>query len=49
VADFEKSLTMQWEIYANGLKPMHVLVGRSDRVYGHTPFDRAIPGYQIVD
>jgi hypothetical protein len=39
VADFEKALKMQWEIYANGLKPMHILVGRSDHIYGIDRFD----------
>ena len=23
-----------WEIYANGLSPMHIVVARSDRIYG---------------
>lgn len=44
VRDFEKSLKIQWEIYANGLKPMHVVVGRSDHIYGASQFDRHIPG-----
>jgi hypothetical protein len=48
VADFEKSLTMQWEIYANGLQPMNIIVGRSDHVYGRAQFDRTIPGFQMV-
>ena len=39
VRDFEKSLKMQWEIYANGLAPMHIIVGRSDHIYGDIPFD----------
>ena len=34
VRDFEKALKIQWEVYANGLSPMHILVARSDRVYG---------------
>lgn len=34
VRDFEKALKMQWEIYANGLAPMHIVVARSDRLYG---------------
>mmetsp|Transcript_27747 Transcript_27747/g.67285 ORF Transcript_27747/g.67285 Transcript_27747/m.67285 type:complete len:191 (+) Transcript_27747:2-574(+) len=34
VRDFEKALKMQWEIYANGLSPMHIVVARSDRLYG---------------
>ena len=34
VRDFEKALKIQWEIYSNGLKPMHIVVGRSDRIYG---------------
>ena len=34
VRDFEKALKIQWEIYANGLSPMHVVVARSDRLYG---------------
>ena len=34
VRDFEKALKIQWEIYANGLKPMHIVVGRSDHLYG---------------
>ena len=34
VRDFEKALKIQWEIYANGLSPMHIVVARSDRVYG---------------
>jgi len=34
VRDFEKALKIQWEIYANGLAPMHIVVGRSDRIYG---------------
>ena len=23
-----------WDIYANGLSPMHIVVARSDRIYG---------------
>lgn len=38
VRDFEKSLKIQWEIYANGLSPMHIVVARSDRIYGVEPF-----------
>ena len=34
VRDFEKALKIQWEIYANGLAPMHMVVARSDRIYG---------------
>ena len=34
VRDFEKALKIQWEVYANGLAPMHILVARSDRLYG---------------
>lgn len=34
VRDFEKALKIQWEIYASGRKPMHILVARSDRIYG---------------
>lgn len=34
VRDFEKALKIQWEIYANGLSPMHIVVARSDRLYG---------------
>ena len=34
VRDFEKALLAQWEIYANGRKPMHIVVARSDRLYG---------------
>ena len=34
VRDFEKALKIQWEVYANGLSPMHILVARSDRFYG---------------
>lgn len=34
VRDFEKALKIQWEIYANGLAPMHIIVARSDRLYG---------------
>ena len=37
VRDFEKALKIQWEVYANGLSPMHIVVGRSDWVYGTTP------------
>ena len=37
VRDFEKALKIQWEIYANGLSPMHVVVARSDWLYGTTP------------
>merc|ERR1711920_9062 len=33
VRDFEKALKIQWEIYANGLLPMHIVVGRSDHLY----------------
>jgi hypothetical protein len=38
VRDFEKALKIQWEIYANGFAPMHVVVARSDRVYGTEAF-----------
>jgi protein O-GlcNAc transferase len=48
VRDFEKSLKAQWEVYANGLMPMHIVVARSDHVYGGAPFDRQIPGYQVI-
>lgn len=34
VRDFEKGLKIQWEIYANGYDPMHIVVARSDRLYG---------------
>ena len=34
VRDFEKALKIQWEIYANGLAPMHIVIARSDRIYG---------------
>ena len=34
VRDFEKALKIQWEIYANGLAPMHIVVSRSDHIYG---------------
>ena len=34
VRDFEKALKIQWEIYANGLSPMHIVVARSDWLYG---------------
>lgn len=34
VRDFEKALKIQWEIYANGLSPMHIVVARSDHLYG---------------
>ena len=34
VRDFEKALKIQWEIYAVGRKPMHIIVARSDRIYG---------------
>ena len=34
VRDFEKALKIQWEIYANGRPPMHIVVARSDRLYG---------------
>ena len=37
VRDFEKALKIQWEIYANGLLPMHIVVGRSDHLYGTRP------------
>jgi len=37
VRDFEKALKLQWEIYANGLLPMHIVVGRSDHLYGTYP------------
>lgn len=36
VRDFEKALKTQWEIYANGLQPMHIVVARSDRLYGRS-------------
>lgn len=45
VRDFEKSLVMQWEIYASGLKPMHIVVARSSHIYGIADFNREIPGY----
>ena len=38
VKDFEKALKIQWEIYANGLSPMHIVVSRSDRLYGTEAF-----------
>ncbi len=38
VADFEKALKIQWEIYANGLSPMHIVVARSERIYGSKPW-----------
>lgn len=38
VKDFEKALKIQWEIYANGLSPMHIVVARSDRLYGTEAF-----------
>jgi len=44
VRDFEKALKMQWEIYAAGLMPMHVIVARDRHVYGREPFDTHIPG-----
>eukprot|EP00966_Prymnesium_polylepis_P255902 5911839-Prymnesium_polylepis.2 len=31
VRDFEKALKIQWEIYSNGLSPMHIVVARSDQ------------------
>lgn len=34
VRDFEKALKIQWEIHANGLMPMNIIVARSDRLYG---------------
>ena len=34
VRDFEKALKIQWEVYANGLSPMHIVVARSDWLYG---------------
>lgn len=37
VRDFEKALKIQWEVYANGLSPMHIVVARSDWLYGTTP------------
>ena len=42
VRDFEKALKIQWEIYANGRLPMHVVVGRSDRIYGIVPVVEAV-------
>merc|ERR1712196_670771 len=42
VRDFEKALKIQWEIYANGLAPMHIVVARSDKIYGLGPTDTAI-------
>ena len=36
VRDFEKALKIQWEVYANGLSPMHIVVARSDWLYGTT-------------
>lgn len=44
VRDFEKSLKAQWEIYASGLLPMHVVVARSDTIFGAAAFDREVPG-----
>ena len=41
VRDFEKALKIQWEIYANGLAPMHIVVARSDHLYGTRPFSEA--------
>ena len=38
VRDFEKALKIQWEIYANGLAPMHIVVARSDHLYGTRQF-----------
>jgi len=38
VVDFEKALKIQWEIYANGLSPMHIVVARSERIYGSKPW-----------
>ena len=34
VRDFEKALKIQWEVYANGLSPIHIVVARSDWLYG---------------
>ena len=34
VKDFEKALKIQWEIYANGFEPMHIMVSRSNWIYG---------------
>ena len=42
VRDFEKSLKIQWEIYASGLQPMHIIVARSDHLYGASEFDRDV-------
>ena len=42
VRDFEKALKIQWEIYANGLAPMHIVVARSDRLYGTKDFVSAV-------
>ena len=39
VRDFEKALKIQWEIYANGFSPMHIVVARSDRLYGIERWD----------
>lgn len=46
VRDFEKSLKIQWDIYANGLLPMHVIVSRSRAAYGSREFDRSIAGFE---
>lgn len=42
VRDFEKALKIQWEVYANGLLPMHIVVARSDRIYGIEPVVEAL-------
>ncbi|KAJ1627442.1 hypothetical protein T492DRAFT_909287 [Pavlovales sp. CCMP2436] len=47
VRDFEKALKAQWEVYANGLQPMHIVVARSDHVYGAALFDRMISGSHV--
>jgi hypothetical protein len=44
VRDFEKALKIQWEIYANGFKPMHIVVARSDRLYGVTTWQSVDAG-----
>lgn len=46
VRDFEKSLKIQWDIYANGLLPMHVIVSRSRAAYGSREFDRSVAGFE---
>eukprot|EP00965_Chrysotila_dentata_P229932 6197488-Pleurochrysis_carterae.AAC.1 len=31
---FERMLLLQWEVYANGLSPMPIVVARSSWIYG---------------